>query len=63
MSKIKITAENNIQFEAEGEYLPCRGGYWSHGTNAGVFYTYLGHGRTRTGSDLGFRSAYFKKKD
>ena len=47
----------------EGEYLPYRGGRWSNGTNAGVFYTYLYSGRTDTNGILGFRSAYFKKKD
>ena len=47
----------------EGEYLPCRAGYWSFGTSAGVFCTGLIIGRTRTDSGLGFRSAYFKKKN
>ena len=47
----------------EGEYLPCRGGYWGSGANAGVFYTFLFYGRTNTGDSIGFRSAYFKKKD
>ena len=47
----------------EGEYLPYRGGRWDNGTYAGVFYAGLDNGRTGTGSYLGFRSAYFKKKD
>ncbi len=47
----------------EGEYLPYRGGDWGDGTGAGVFYTVLAYGRTLTYSALGFRSAYFKKKD
>lgn len=47
----------------EGEYLPCRGGYWGSGTYAGVFYTNLQYGRANSDSNLGFRSAYFKKKD
>ena len=47
----------------EGEYLPYRGGYWNNGTNAGVFCTNLGNGRTNTSNNIGFRSAYFKKKD
>lgn len=47
----------------EGEYLPFRGGSWYGGTRAGVFCTYLAYGRANAGSYLGFRSAYFKKKD
>lgn len=47
----------------EGEYLPYRGGGWSGGTTAGVFCTVLDSGRTAAGGGLGFRSAYFKKKD
>jgi hypothetical protein len=47
----------------EGEYLPYRGGYWSNGTIAGVFCAYLLGGRTGTSDSIGFRSAYFKKKD
>ncbi len=47
----------------EGEYLPCRGGIWNRGTNAGVFCTNLNNGRASTDGILGFRSAYFKKKD
>ena len=47
----------------EGEYLPYRGGNWYGGADAGVFCTYLRGGRTAADSILGFRSAYFKKKD
>lgn len=47
----------------EGEYLPYRGGLWDGGTAAGVFYTYLDYGRSGTSYYIGFRSAYFKKKD
>lgn len=47
----------------EGEYLPYRGGNWHYGANAGVFCTILYDGRAGTGGYLGFRSAYFKKKD
>ena len=45
----------------EGEYFPIRGGYWSHGANAGVFSTYLANPRSRSNTNIGFRSAYFKK--
>lgn len=47
----------------EGEYLPYRGGHWSSGTDAGVFCASLAYGRASTSSTVGFRSAYFKKKD
>ena len=47
----------------EGEYMTFRGGYWNDGSYAGVFCTDLGHGRPFTYGFLGFRSAYFKKKD
>lgn len=47
----------------EGEYLPYRGGSWNYGSSAGVFFTGLYGGRTSTSSSVGFRSAYFKKKD
>lgn len=45
----------------EGEYFPIRGGYWYYGANAGVFYTDLSHPRSDSNTDIGFRSAYFKK--
>lgn len=47
----------------EGEYFPYRGGYWYYGTYAGVFCTNLYYGRADSDSHIGFRSAYFKKKD
>lgn len=47
----------------EGEYLPFRGGGWGLGTAAGVFCTLLHGGRAAPGRGIGFRSAYFKKKD
>jgi len=46
---------------SEGECFPYRGGYWSHGTYAGVFYTHLALGRAITAAGVGFRSAYYKK--
>ena len=45
----------------DGEYFPFRGGRWSHGANAGVFYTYLHYSRASVSLSVGFRSAYFKK--
>ena len=45
----------------DGEYFPLRGGDWSAGANAGVFYLALSHSRAYVAPGLGFRSAYFKK--
>lgn len=45
----------------EGEYFPIRGGSWSSGANAGVFYTHLHNPRSDVNTSFGFRSAYFKK--
>ena len=47
---------------SEGEYLAFRGGRWSNGSNAGVFYLYGDAARSNTGDFIGFRSAYFKRK-
>lgn len=45
----------------DGEYFPIRGGDWSNGAIAGVFYTNLSYPRSYVSSGVGFRSAYFKK--
>lgn len=45
----------------EGEYFPIRGGGWSNGAYAGVFYTDLYNPRSYSNALIGFRSAYFKK--
>lgn len=45
----------------DGEYFPFRGGYWSSGAVAGLFYTHLYNPRSYSNWALGFRSAYFKK--
>lgn len=45
----------------DGEYFPIRGGNWNDGANAGVFYTALDDPRSYSGTNIGFRSAYFKK--
>lgn len=45
----------------EGEYFPFRGGYWGIGASAGVFSTNLYNPRSHSDTDIGFRSAYFKK--
>ncbi|MGG3677474.1 SUMF1/EgtB/PvdO family nonheme iron enzyme [Heyndrickxia faecalis] len=41
-----------------GERLPIRGGNWSSGSNAGVFYLSLNNPRSSADSNVGFRSAY-----
>lgn len=45
----------------DGEYCLIRGGSWSYGSGAGVFYAYLGSPRSDSGSGVGGRSAYFVK--
>lgn len=45
----------------EGEYILIRGGSWSNGGGAGVFYSDLGRPRSDAGGGVGGRSAYFKK--
>lgn len=45
----------------EGEYILFRGGRWSYGASAGVFNSYLAYPRSYVGSNIGGRSAYFKK--
>lgn len=41
------------------ERFPIRGGNWSIGASAGVFYTYLDHARSNVGASIGFRSAFY----
>lgn len=41
-----------------GERLPVCGGGWLVTSNAGVFYVNLGYPRSRSSTDVGFRSAY-----
>lgn len=45
----------------EGEYFPVRGGGWTYGAPAGVYYAHLSNPRTHSPTYIGFRSAYFKK--
>ena len=47
----------------DGEYFPIRGGGWCDGAGAGVFCASLYNPRSRVGGYIGFRSAYFKKKN
>lgn len=45
----------------EGEYILIRGGGWSNGGYAGVFYSSLSSPRSDAHGFIGGRSAYFKK--
>ena len=45
-----------------GEYLPLCGGSWVSTSLAGVFYVYLLSPRSHASGNLGFRSAYFRKR-
>lgn len=42
------------------ERFPIRGGYWSNGTNAGVFYSNFYNARTNAYGGIGFRSAFYE---
>lgn len=44
---------------AAAERFPVRGGFWSNGANAGVFYTGLSHARSDSNTSIGFRSAFY----
>lgn len=43
---------------SDGERMPCRGGNWGSGANAGVFALYLLYPRSSVSTSIGFRSAY-----
>lgn len=47
----------------DGEYFPIRGGCWIGGALAGVFCTRLSAPRSTSASTIGFRSAYFRKRN
>ena len=47
----------------DGEYLPICGGYWGHGSSAGVFDENLNAARSSSNSNIGFRSAFYKKAE
>lgn len=49
--------------DTEGERLGVRGGYWIHGSHAGVFTLYGYHPRSGVGTDLGFRPAFVRYSD
>lgn len=47
----------------KGERLPFAGGNWHFGHNAGVFLVDIGGHRLAPSNDVGFRSAYYRKRD
>lgn len=49
---------DNLYVRNYGERLPIRGGYWSGGSSAGVFYLYLSNARSNSSHNIGFRSAF-----
>lgn len=44
----------------DGERCVCRGGYWSNGANAGLFYLDGNFDRSYAGASIGFRSAFVR---
>lgn len=51
--------QDRVYMRTVGERLPFRGGNWSDGALAGVFYLHLGFPRSHVGTTaLGFRCAY-----
>lgn len=49
--------EEYFWLDTDGERCVSRGGGWSDGAAAGVFYLYGGDSRSDVGTDIGFRSA------
>lgn len=49
--------EEYFWLDTDGERCVCRGGGWSHGTNAGVFYPDGYYSRSYVYTGVGFRSA------
>ena len=47
---------------SEGEWFACRGGRWHGSSYSGVFYLNGNDARSCTAHDIGFRSAYFRRK-
>ncbi|MEG1894613.1 MAG: SUMF1/EgtB/PvdO family nonheme iron enzyme [Oscillospiraceae bacterium] len=47
----------------EGEYFPFRGGRWLDGADAGVFASDLCSPRSFVGTNIGFRSAFYRKTE
>lgn len=54
--------ETYIYADMNGERLPLCGGSWNSGSVAGVFHVDLNDPRSLSISDVGFRSAYYRKR-
>jgi hypothetical protein len=51
-------AKGSIYARNYGERLPCWGGHWGDGANAGLAYLDLGNRRSRLGASRGLRPAF-----
>jgi hypothetical protein len=50
--------QGRIYMRNFGERLPCRGGDWSNGANAGLAALHLNLSRAVTNTGIGFRPAF-----
>ena len=50
-------------YSTEGEFFPTRGGSYNYREHAGVFNINLAEPRSYASDNIGFRSAYFRKKE
>jgi len=55
-----LTSNDNIWIRNVGERLPYRGGYYSNGTQAGLWSMSLGNPRTNRLAHFGFRPAFYQ---
>ena len=55
--------ETYLYADTEGERLPVAGRGWGNGASAGVFDLNLNLARSSSGSNVGFRSAFYGKLD
>lgn len=54
--------ETYIYADMNGERLPLCGGFWYDGSSAGVFHVSLNGPRSISYGNVGFRSAYYRKR-
>ncbi len=53
-----VLPKGRVYMRNFGERLPCRGGNWSNGSNAGLAALSCDHSRVYTNSNIGFRLAF-----
>ena len=53
-----VLPKGRVYMRNFGERLPCRGGYWGRGSNAGLAALSCDTSRVSTGSNIGFRLAF-----